>query len=142
VTFFDSCHDRTDTRHGASIRRLLAKALPQTQQVEMEHHGKNTLCCGAGGAVATYDPDITQKRVWRIIDEARDTQAAALVTACPTCTYTIAQARLGAPAERSIPSHHYLELVFDQPIDWPEVFGRLESMWTGEYGAWLTQTFY
>jgi Fe-S oxidoreductase len=142
LTFFDSCHDRTDTRHGASIRKLLSKVLPDVKQIEMDHRGKNTLCCGAGGAVAAYDPDISQRRVWRIIDEARDTKAAALITACPTCTYTIAQACLAAEPERGIPAYHYLELVFNQPTDWQDVFTRLESMWTGDYGAWLTQTFY
>jgi Fe-S oxidoreductase len=142
LTFFDSCHDRFDTRHGTAVRKLLKACLPSSSQVEMPHHGKDTLCCGAGGAVAAYDADITQRRVWRVIDEARGTGAGTLVTTCPTCTYTIAQALLGAAPEQNIPSHNYLELVFEQPIDWPLVFGQLEAMWTGEYGPWLTQTFF
>ncbi|MDR2108872.1 MAG: (Fe-S)-binding protein [Coriobacteriales bacterium] len=163
LTFFDSCHDRFDTRHGSAVRRLLALCFPQTPQREAEHFGRDTLCCGAGGAVAGYDPEITQRRVWRVIDEARATGASTLVTTCPTCTYTIGQALLGAPAGRAvvmatagggersgadtlaatnIASHNYLELVFDQTIDWSQVFGQLEAMWSGEYGPWLTETFF
>ncbi|MCL1798236.1 MAG: (Fe-S)-binding protein [Eggerthellaceae bacterium] len=142
LTFFDSCHDRYDRRHGRATRRLLKACFPHAAQREMPHRGTHTLCCGAGGAVATYDADITQRRVWRIIDEARETGAGTLVTACPTCTYTIAQACLGAEAPRGIDSHHYLELVFGEAIDWPQVFHQLEAMWTGEFGPWLTQTFF
>lgn len=142
LTFFDSCHDRFDTRHGTAVRSLLARCLPESLQVEIEHRGKNTLCCGAGGAVAAYDPDITQRRVWRIIDEARATGANTLVTTCPTCTYTIGQALLGVESRRGIASHNYLELIFDQTIDWPVVFSQLETMWSGEYGPWLSETFF
>ncbi|NTU89917.1 MAG: hypothetical protein HGA54_08480 [Actinobacteria bacterium] len=142
VTVFDSCHDRFDNRHGAAIRELMARHLPSAVQLEMEHSGKGTLCCGAGGAVASYDEEITQRRVWRVIDEARSTGADTLVTMCPTCTYTIAQACLGAEPARGIDSHHYLELLFGQTINWPLVFDQLGSMWTGEYGPWLNETFF
>lgn len=142
ITFFDSCHDRSDGRHGAAIRKLIETGLPEAKRLEMEHHGKETLCCGAGGAVASYDDDITRRRVWSIIDEARATGAETMITACPTCTYTIAQACLGAGATRGIDSHHYLELLFGQTIDWPLVFDQLGSMWEGEYGPWLTATFF
>ena len=50
VTFFDSCHDRFDGRHGAAIRALVARNLPGTARLEMDHRRKGTLCCGAGGA--------------------------------------------------------------------------------------------
>jgi Fe-S oxidoreductase len=142
VTFFDSCHDRFDTRHGTAVRQLLRHCFSDISQLEMEHYGKDTLCCGAGGAVTAYDSEITQRRVWRVIDEARATGADTVVTTCPTCTYTIAQALLGAGVEPGISNHNYLELVFAQTIDWPTVFDQLEAMWTGEYGPWLSQTFF
>ena len=152
VTFFDSCHDRFDTRHGTAVRELLNLCFPQTIQLESQHHGKNTLCCGAGGAVASYDPTITAQRVWRVINEAQATGASTLVTLCPTCTYTIGQALLNMPESQApstslapmqnIVSRNYLELVFEQTIDWQQVFAQLEAMWTGEYGPWLTETFF
>ena len=102
---------------------------------------KGTLCCGAGGAVASYDADVTQRRVERVIDEALKTRAQTLVTMCPTCTYTIAQALLAVP-DTPLRSRHYLELLLDEEIDWARVFNELGAMWTGEYAAWLTQTFF
>lgn len=142
LTFFDSCHDRADNRHAKAIRALMLNYLPESQQHEMDHRRKGTLCCGAGGAVSGFDADLTSQRTWRVIDEARATGAQTLVTMCPTCTYTIGQACLGAPLERGIDSHHYLELLFGQPIDWTTVFAQLEGMWSGEYGPWLTATFF
>ena len=142
LTFFDSCHDRADGRHGRAIRKLAKRYLPDASQHELDHHGRGTLCCGAGGAVATYDEDITNRRVWRVIEEARATGAHTLVTACPTCTYTVAQACLGVGPEQGIGNRHYLELLFGEPIDWALIFDQLGSMWTGEYGPWLNQTFF
>ncbi|WP_165062421.1 (Fe-S)-binding protein [Adlercreutzia sp. ZJ154] len=141
ITFFDSCHDRSSCRNARAIRRLMAKYVPQAAQLEMDNHKRQTLCCGAGGAVASYDADITNSRVWRVIDEARATGAQTVITMCPTCTYTIAQANLSAP-ERGIENKHYLEMLFGVEIDWANVFDQLGSMWTGEYGPWLSATFF
>ena len=67
--------------------------------------------------------------------------AETLVTMCPTCTYTVAQACLESPG-RAIGNRQYLELLFGETIDWAQVFDQLGSMWTGEYGPWLMQTLY
>lgn len=141
LTFFDSCHDRFDHRHADAIRKLMATYLPQAEQREFLHSKRGTLCCGAGGAVGSYDPNITDRRVWRIIEEARDTGADTLVTMCPTCTYTVAQACLAAP-DRAVENLHYLEVLFGETIDWDTVFAQLGDMWAGEYGPWLNQTFF
>jgi len=141
LTFFDSCHDRFDNRHGIAIRKLLAALHPASEQIEMEHHGKETLCCGAGGAVSTFDPELTRKRTRRVITEARESGARSLVTACPTCTYTISGECLSSNRTDDIRCRHYLELVYGQDIDWEKIFAQLEAMWTGEYGPWLAHTF-
>ena len=142
VTVFDSCHDRADGTHGATIRALLQRYVPEAQLREMDYRKRGTLCCGAGGAVGSYDPAITDRRVWRLIDEARKTEAQTLVTMCPTCAYTVAQACLNADSERGIENRHYLEMLFGERIDWERIFGELNDMWSGEYGPWLMQTFY
>lgn len=141
ATFFDSCHDRSDSRNASALRRLFAEHLPDCAQREMPHAKRSTLCCGAGGAVASYDPAITDRRVWRVIGEAKRTRADFLMTMCPTCTYTIAQANLQRPAD-AMPSLHYLEALFGVQIDWDIVFYQLNAMWSGEYGPWLNQTFF
>ncbi len=141
VTIFDSCHDREEGRHGQALRRLLADVLPDCDLREMAHHGKETLCCGAGGAVSSYDPTLSGQRAQRILDEAQATGAGNLVTYCPTCTYTFAQTLLGQPSNELI-DLHYLEILFGVRVDWAAIFNQLESMWTGEYGPWLQATFF
>lgn len=141
LTFFDSCHDRANSANGNAIRALMREYIPQAEQRESEHFKRGTLCCGAGGAVASYDTEITDERVWRVIEEARATGAQTLVTMCPTCAYTIAQACISKP-ELAIESRHYLEMLFGVEIDWDRVFAELGSMWTGEYAEWLNVTFF
>jgi Fe-S oxidoreductase len=135
LTFFDSCHDRLQ-QHGIPIRRLFAR-LPS---VELAHHCRNTLCCGAGGGVSSFDADISDRRLEHLLGEAADAGAGALVTTCPTCTYTFAYKRLlgsTTPVLAHLDCHHYLEYVFETPIDWPTVFSQLQDMWSGEYGEWV-----
>lgn len=141
LTFFDSCHDREDTRNAKALRQLFAQFVPEAAQAEMDHAKRGTLCCGAGGAVGSYDAGITDERVWRVIGEAKRTGADTLITMCPTCTYTVAQACLANPTE-GIQNLHYLEALFGVKIDWTQVFQQLGDMWTGEYGPWLNQTFF
>lgn len=141
MTFFDSCHDRHDMRNALAIRELMALNLPNAAQAEFDHNKRDSLCCGAGGAVGSYDADITDRRVWRVIDEAHATGADVLVSMCPTCSYTFAQANLSG-AGNPIESYHYLEVLFGETIDWARVFAELNAMWTGEYGPWLNATFF
>ncbi len=141
ITFFDSCHDRNDMRNANALRSLFAEFLPDAAQAEMDHAKRGTLCCGAGGAVSSYDAVITDERVWRVIGEAKATGAETLITMCPTCTYTVAQACLANP-EAGIQNLHYLEALFGVKIDWQMVFAQLGDMWTGEWAAWLNQTFF
>ena len=141
ITFFDSCHDRDDMRNANALRRLFAMYMPEAKQLEISHDKKDTLCCGAGGAVSSYDAAISDRRVWRVIDEVKATGAEAVVTMCPTCSYTIAQACLANP-DKGIRCFHYAEALFGVEIDWDIVFYQLNAMWTGEYGPWLNQTFF
>ncbi len=141
VTFFDSCHDRQDMRNALAIRDLFSLYVPGAVHMEMDHHKRGALCCGAGGAVASYDPQITAERAMRVLDEAISSGAHALITMCPTCTYTFAQTLLEHP-EIELDSYNYLEVLFGEKIDWQRVFAELNGMWTGEYGPWLNATFF
>lgn len=139
IAVFDSCHDR-DQAFGRHLRALFEKET----LVELPHRGKNALCCGAAGSVSLVDPGICERRAHRIMeDETAAASADLLVANCPTCTYTFAaQHRADAAAGRAgtcAPQANYLELVFETSFDWDTVFPRLESMWTGEYGAWVCQ---
>lgn len=94
-------------------------------------------CCGAGGAVGPYSDEQKNAQVTRKLSGVKDGQT--IVTMCPTCTYTYAFDLASNP--REIGNKNYLELLFESQFDWDLVFGQLNSMWTGEYGPWLSSIF-
>ena len=141
ITFFDSCHDRNDMRNALAIRDLMRVFVPWATQVEMQHAKRGSRCCGAGGAVSSYDPQLSDRRATDLLDEALLTGADTLVSMCPTCTYTFAQTKLSHP-QYTIESLNYLEILFGVRIDWDKVFAELNDMWTGQWGPWLNATFF
>lgn len=99
----------------------------------------------AAGPPAPYrwvDQPLCDARAHRVLDEEpREAGADLVVANCPTCAYTFAATRRGdaAGAVAGPAFCQYLELLFEAGFDWSGVFGRLESMWSGEYGPWLAQ---
>jgi Fe-S oxidoreductase len=67
-----------------SPRDVLGR-IPGLELVEMERIRENAWCCGAGGGVIDAYPDLCSWTVAERIEEARDTGAEAIVTACPWC---------------------------------------------------------
>ena len=123
-----SCQDR-DGSYLADTCKLLGV----DASVPTIFHG----CCGAGGAVSAFQPDRQAQQADSKLSFASD--GATVVTMCPTCTYTYAYRLMSAP--RDITNKHYTELLFDSQFDWNMVFYQLNSMWYGEYGAWLAEVF-
>ncbi len=90
VTYHDSC----DLSRGMKITeepRQILKALGY-KVVEMKHNRAQSRCCGGGGGILTTDQlmstDISEAR----IQEALETGAETLVTACPTCEQVLRKA--------------------------------------------------
>jgi Fe-S oxidoreductase len=121
-----SCQDRDGRYLQATCQALGID--PDTQAVFKG-------CCGAGGAVSAYDPNRQQQQTDVKLSFVKD--GATLITMCPTCTYTYAYYLMSSP--RNLQNKHYAELLFKNQFDWNLVFDRLNSMWSGEYGAWLAQ---
>jgi Fe-S oxidoreductase len=92
-------------------------------------------CCGAGGAVSAFDPERLNQQTRSKLSCALD--GSTVVSMCPTCTYTYAFYLMSSP--RELANKHYTELLFENQFEWERVFAQLESMWSGEYGAWLAQ---
>jgi Fe-S oxidoreductase len=66
-----------------SVRNIIS-AIPNLTLVEMEHHGKNTRCCGSGSVTNYQDTiftDIKQQR----LEEAAKTNADILIDVCHYC---------------------------------------------------------
>ncbi len=83
ITFHDPCHLGRYSGEYDLPRKLLT--LLGYEIIEMRHSRENSLCCGGGGGLRSNYPE-KSKQVSRIrIDEAEETGAGLLTTACPMC---------------------------------------------------------
>lgn len=123
-----SCQDRDGTYLAETLEVLGLDA--ETPSI---FHG----CCGAGGAVSSFQPERQNEHADAKLSFAQD--GSMVVSMCPTCTYTYAYRLMNQP--RDLSNKHYTELLFDGQFDWDLVFAQLNGMWSGEYGPWLAQVF-
>lgn len=65
--------------------RTLVKSIPGIEVVEMEHHGVDTICCGGGGGRMFLETETKERFADLRLDEAMESQADIMVTACPYC---------------------------------------------------------
>ena len=82
ITYHDSCYLARHNDIAAEPRELVAAV---GKPVEMEKHGKNTFCCGAGGAhmwMEERGSPINEERVRQAVETGAET----LAVACPFCT--------------------------------------------------------
>jgi Fe-S oxidoreductase len=82
ITYHDSCYLARHNDIASEPRELVAAV---GKPVEMEKHGKQTFCCGAGGAhmwMEERGSPINEERV----RQAAETGAETLAVACPFCT--------------------------------------------------------
>ena len=82
ITYHDSCYLARHNDVRVEPRKLLNVI---GQPVEMKRSGKNTFCCGAGGAHMWMEERGSQINVERA-REAAETGAETLAVACPFCT--------------------------------------------------------
>ena len=95
ITYHDSCYLARHNDVLAPPRELVAAV---GEPVEMERSGKQTFCCGAGGAHMWMEEraaPINENRV----REAADTGAQTLAVACPFCTVMLDDGVQSAGAE-------------------------------------------
>jgi Fe-S oxidoreductase len=65
--------------------RDVLKSIPGLKLVEMDRIKEYAWCCGAGGGVSQTNPEFSMWTTTERINEAEETGAAAIVTACPWC---------------------------------------------------------
>lgn len=66
--------------------REILKKIPGIKFVEMERNREFSYCCGAGGGVKSAFPEFSTKTAMIRIEEAEDTGADILSSACPFCS--------------------------------------------------------
>lgn len=125
ITVHDSCPARFAAT-GDQVRSLLA----DYEVTEMSHHGRRTLCCGAGGAIAMSDPALCEKRARRRLKEFHDTKTDVCVTYCMACSDTFEQYNEQGAVR------HVLELLFGAYVNHAEYAAKVAAMWEGEWGRY------
>jgi heterodisulfide reductase subunit D len=91
VTYHDPCHIGRYSEMYDEPRRII-NAIPGIKFKEMERIREYSWCCGAGAGVRSAFTDLALWAATKRIEEARDTGAEAIVSACPFCEQNIGEA--------------------------------------------------
>ena len=124
LTIHDSCADRESGEFGADLRVLFG----DHPVLEMEHSGRDTICCGAGGIVPLVDPDLCLSRTRTRVDEFDRSGASCMVTSCMACSRRL------SPLAQNGQVRHCLELVFNIQVDHAQIARNQKTMWQGKRG--------
>ena len=91
VTYHDPCDLGRKSGIYDAPREVLRR-VPGYTFVEMQQSGEHALCCGGGGDLETFDPDLVQEVSAQRIAQAAEVGANVLVSACPQCVRTLSKA--------------------------------------------------
>jgi Fe-S oxidoreductase len=83
ITFHDSCYLGRYNQVYGPPRQLLNDA--KVDLAEMSRKGENSFCCGGGGGQMWMETDANTRINHRRLDDAIDTSADVVATACPYC---------------------------------------------------------
>ncbi|HUT18823.1 MAG TPA: (Fe-S)-binding protein [Anaerolineae bacterium] len=91
VTYHDPCDlGRKGGIYDAP--RQVLRALPGVTFVEMDSRRETALCCGGGGNLETFDPDLGAEVAAKRLAEAQAVEAGVIASACPQCERTLTKA--------------------------------------------------
>ena len=96
VTYHDPCDLGRKGGVVEAPRRILAQ-IPGLRLVEMEENRENSRCCGGGGNLESFDPDMSKALARTRIRQVAAVGASTVVSACQQCERTLFSA---ARAER------------------------------------------
>jgi Fe-S oxidoreductase len=86
IRTFDPPKERRRGTYGVyEPPRDVLKSIPGLKLLEMDRIKEYAWCCGAGGGVGESNPEFSLWTAIKRIDEAQETGAAAIATACPWC---------------------------------------------------------
>ncbi len=84
VTYHDPCHLGRHAGIYEEPREILRK-IDGIEFVEMELNRNLSFCCGAGGGLRAFDPELSRTIARERIRQAEDTGAELIISACPFC---------------------------------------------------------
>jgi heterodisulfide reductase subunit D len=91
VTYHDPC-DLGRTSGIYEAPRQVIQAIPGIQFTEMAENRELALCCGGGGDAEMSDAELTAAVAKRRIEQAQETGAKVVISACQQCVRTLAEA--------------------------------------------------
>lgn len=126
VTIHDSCPDRSQGIFASQAR----KALKQKgfELVEMEHSRELTVCCGSGGQVSSFNPELAGSSLQIRLNEAMNSDAQILAANCQSCALNFAK------ESSQMKVLHSLNLLLDFEQDFVGVKGKAKLLFAGPEG--------
>jgi len=110
VTYHDPCDLGRKSGVFEAPRRILDQ-IPGVTLVEMPENREGSHCCGGGGNLESFDPELSEAVAARRIRQAAETGAKTVVSACQQCERTLFSA---ARSERiRVRAKDIVELVLD-----------------------------
>ncbi len=122
-TIHDSCPDRFEGIFAAQTRDALEKK--GYQIVEMDHIRRDSPCCGSGGQISHFRPDLAEKLVKGRLEEAKASGAQILVSYCLSCVLNFAR------IESDVTVRHVMNLLLEIDEDYTGVKKRAAEIFTG-----------
>jgi Fe-S oxidoreductase len=109
ATYHDPCALARYCEDLNSPRKILS-ALFEGEIREMATHKRMANCCGEGGMLRVYRPDLARRVTLLRLDEASETGATLLATGCPRCQDAFTRA-LDPAEKRQLRVLHLIDLV-------------------------------
>ena len=110
VTYHDSCYlGRYNDIYGPP--REMLKAIPAVRVVEMPRNHKGSFCCGGGGGCFWMEERVGRRINELRIEEAIQTRAEIVATACPYCLQMFEDAIKAKGVEESLQAMDIVELL-------------------------------
>ncbi len=126
ITVHDSCPDRSNGLFAGQARKaLLRKGF---SIVEMVHNRNTTLCCGSGGQVSHFQPELAEKLVTIRLQEAENTGAPVLAAYCLACVLNFVK----VPGKMNI--QHVLNLLLETDEDFSGLKEKSKMPFAGPKG--------
>ena len=91
VTYHDPC-DLGRKSHVFDAPRRVLRSIPGVEFVEMSSAGEISECCGGGGNLESFDPDVGGQVSVRRIGRACEVEAQVVTSACQQCERTLTAA--------------------------------------------------
>jgi len=91
VTYHDPCDLGRKEGIFEAPRRVL-EAIPGIELVEMVDNRADSHCCGGGGNLETFDPDLSHAVSDRRLGQAQEIEAQVIASACQQCERTLTEA--------------------------------------------------